>query len=93
MDSLNERLNHLMHNEASHSKAFELLQESVTFLQSELHSKDEIIKTLLETQTAVLDTVSKKRTSNTMGNEENVIVRGRSRLHSLIQMLKSHLQW
>ena len=74
MDSLNERLNHLMHNETSHSKTFELLQETVTFLQSELRSKDEIIKTLLETQTAVLDTVSKKRTSNTTGNEENVFV-------------------
>ena len=74
MDSLNERLNHLMHKETSHSKAFELLQESVTFLQRELHSKDEIIKTLLETQIAVLDTVSKWMTSNTMGNEENVLV-------------------
>ena len=31
-----------MHNETSHSKAFELLQESVTFLQNKLHSKDEI---------------------------------------------------
>ena len=49
-----------MHNETSHSKAFELLQESVIFLQSELRSKDEIVKTLLETQTALLDTVSKK---------------------------------
>ena len=74
MDFLNERLNHLMHNETSHSKAFELQQESATFLQSELCSKDEIIKTLLETQAAVLDTISKKRTSNTMGNEENAIV-------------------
>ena len=50
-----------MPNETSHSKAFELLQESVTFLKSELCSKDEIIKTLLETQTAVLDTDSKKK--------------------------------
>ena len=74
MDSLNERLNHLMHDETSHRTAIELLQESVTFLQSELRSKDEIIKTLLETQTAVLDTASEKRTSNTMGNEENVTV-------------------
>ena len=63
-----------MHNETSHSQAFELLYKSVTFLQSELRSKDKIIKTLLETQTVVLDTVSKKRTSNTMRNEENVIV-------------------
>ena len=50
-----------MHNEAFPSKTFELLQETVTFLQSELRSKDEIIKTLLETQITVLDTVSKKR--------------------------------
>ena len=40
MNSLSERLNHLMHNEASHSNESELLQESVTFLQSELRSKD-----------------------------------------------------
>ena len=39
MDSLNERFNHLMHNETSHSKAFELLQESVNFLQRELVQK------------------------------------------------------
>ena len=49
-----------MHNETSRSKAFELLQENVTLLQSELRSKDKIIKILLETQTAVLDNVSKK---------------------------------
>ena len=63
-----------MHDETSHRTAIELLQESVTFLQSQLRSKDEISKTLLETQTAVLDTASEKRTSNTMGNEENVTV-------------------
>ena len=63
-----------MHNETSHSKTFELIQESVTFSKSELRSKDGNIKTLLEIQTAVWDTVSKKRTSNTKGNEENVIV-------------------
>ena len=41
IDFLNEKLN-LMHNETSHSKVFELLQESESFLQSELLSKDEI---------------------------------------------------
>ena len=74
MYSLNERLDHLMVNGTSHSKAFELLQESVTFLQNKLRLKDEIIKTLLKTQTAVLDTASKKRILKTTGNEENVIV-------------------
>ena len=63
-----------MHDETSHGKAFELLQESVTFLKSELRSKDEIIKILSETQTTVLDTVPKKRTSSNMGNEEFIIV-------------------
>ena len=66
MDSLNERLNHLMPNEISYSKAFELLQESVTYLQSKLRLKDEIIKTLRY--------CFEKKTSNIMGNEEKVIV-------------------
>ena len=60
MDSLDERLSHLMDNEISHSKAFELLQKSVTYVQSKQRSKDEISITLLETQTAVVDTVSKE---------------------------------
>ena len=42
-----------MHNETSHSNAFELLQESVTFLQSELRSKDEIIKTFTAKNTVI----------------------------------------
>ena len=49
-----------MDNEISHSKAFELLQKSVTYVQSKQRSKDEISITLLETQTAVVDTVSKE---------------------------------
>ena len=63
MHSLNERLSHLVHDEISHSKAFELLQENVSNKienKNKLRSKDEISKTLLETQTSVLDTVSKK---------------------------------
>ena len=42
-----------MHNETSHSNAFELLQESVTFLQSELRSKDEIIRTFTAKNTVI----------------------------------------
>ena len=70
MDALTERLNHLMQNERFHSKKYELLQESVTFLQKK---KKEIIKILIETDTVALDTVSRKNTSSIMGNEENVI--------------------
>ena len=37
------------------TKPYEILQDNIEFLQSELRSKDEIIKTLMETQTAVLE--------------------------------------
>ena len=40
-------------------KSNEVLQKNVTFLQNELIRKDEIIKSLLETQTSILETVSK----------------------------------
>ena len=37
------------------TKPYEILQDNIDFLQNELRSKDEIIKTLMETQTAVLE--------------------------------------
>ena len=37
------------------TKPNEVLQDNIEFLQNELHSKDEIIKTLMETQTAILE--------------------------------------
>ena len=37
------------------TKPYEILQDNIEFLQNELRSKDEIIKTLMETQTAVLE--------------------------------------
>ena len=39
----------------SETKPYEILQDNIEFLQNELRSKDEIIKTLMETQTAVLE--------------------------------------
>ena len=39
------------------TKIHEILQNNIEFLQNELHSKDEIIKTLIETQTVVLETL------------------------------------
>ena len=39
-------------------KSNEVLQTNVTFLQNELIRKGEIIKSLLETQTSILETVS-----------------------------------
>ena len=40
-------------------KSNEMLQINVTFLQNELIRKDEVIKSLLETQTSILEIVSK----------------------------------
>ena len=37
------------------TKPYEILQDNIEFLQNELRSKDEIIQTLMETQTAVLE--------------------------------------
>ena len=40
-------------------KSNEMLQNIFTFLQNVIIRKDQIIKTLLETQTSILETVSK----------------------------------
>ena len=37
------------------AKPYEILQDNIEFLQNELRSKDEIIKPLMENQTAVLE--------------------------------------
>ena len=55
IQSLYECLNDLKETEKSN----EVLQKNVTFLQNELIRKDEIIKSLLETQTSILETVLK----------------------------------
>ena len=45
------------------TKPYEILQDNIEFLQNELRSKDEIIKTLMDTQTAVLENLNTKRDS------------------------------
>ena len=49
---------------STEKKALEILQENITFLQKELPSKDEIIKTLIETQTSILESVSYQKSKN-----------------------------
>ena len=46
---------HLIRLSNFETKPCEILQDNIEFLQNELRSKDEIIKTLMETQTAVLE--------------------------------------
>ena len=55
IQSLYECLNDLKETE----KPNEVLQKNVTFLQNELIRMDKIIKSLLETQTSILEAVSK----------------------------------
>ena len=40
------------------TKSYEILQDNIEFLQNELRSEDKVIKTLMETQTAVLQNLS-----------------------------------
>ena len=51
-------------------KSNEVLQKNVTFLQNELIRKDEIIKSLLETQISILETVSKPSVEEEKEQEE-----------------------
>ena len=46
---------HLYKMSNTENKALDILQESISFLQEELKSKDEITKTLIETQTSTLE--------------------------------------
>ena len=45
-------------------KTLEILHENISFLQKEFTSKDEIIKTLLETQTPILESVPDQKSKN-----------------------------
>ena len=51
-------------------KSNEVLQKNVTFLQNELIRKYEIIKSLLETQTSILETLSKPSVEEEKEEEE-----------------------
>ena len=51
-------------------KSNEVLQKNVAFLQNELIRKDEITKSLLETQTSILEIVSKPSVEEEKEEEE-----------------------
>ena len=51
-------------------KSNEVLQKNATFLQNELIRKDEITKSLLETQTSILEIVSKPLVEEEKEEEE-----------------------
>ena len=54
-EDINKKIRNLNHREDKH---LESLQDNISFLQKELFMKNEIIKSLTETQTVVVDTIS-----------------------------------
>ena len=54
------------------TKPYEILQDNIEFLQNELRSKDEIIKTLMETQTAVLENLPLSKQPQQTSFQKNV---------------------
>ena len=87
--SLFESLNKMSSTE---NKALEILPENDSFLQKKLTSKDEIIKTLIETRTYILESVSyqkSKTESNEMVNELESAHQSLNKMNSS----KSHTTW
>ena len=58
MVSLNQVLNNLATIRNSNN---DLLKENVEYLKKQLNSKDELIKFLIDTQTAILDVIGKSK--------------------------------
>ena len=81
-ESLFERLYKMSNTE---NKALVILQESISFLQKELKFKDKIIKTLIETQTSTLESVSyqkSKNESNELVNQLELASQSRNKMNS-----------
>ena len=67
-DHINKTISNLNHPEDKH---LESLQDNIYIPQEELLMKNEIIKSLTETQTAVLDTISTSQTLHTVCKESS----------------------
>ena len=61
IQSLFENLNRISGTE---KKAIEILQENIAFLQKKVMPEDETIKTLIETQTSIFESVSYYKSKN-----------------------------
>ena len=46
------------------AKTLDMFQQNISFLQNQLISKDELIKSLMDTQTTILETLSKNKQKN-----------------------------
>ena len=62
LNTFSDTLNHALKNlEVSQSSNTDLLIENVEYLKKELNSKDELIKFLVDIQTAILETIGKSK--------------------------------
>ena len=69
LNTFSETLNHVLKNlEVSQNSSTNLLKENAEYLKKELDSKDELIKSLIDTQTAILDTIGKSKRKEEKGH-------------------------
>ena len=69
LNTFSDTLNHVLKNlEVSQISNTDLLKKSVKYLKKELNSKDELIKSLIDTQRAILDTIGKSKRKEEKGH-------------------------
>ena len=62
LNTFSDTLNHVFKNlEVSQNSNTNLLKENVEYLKKELNSKDELIKSLVDTQTTILQAIGKSK--------------------------------
>ena len=62
LNTFSDTLNHVFKDlEVSQNSNTDLLKENVEYLKKELNSKDQLLKSLIDTQTAILDTIGKSK--------------------------------
>ena len=62
LNTFADTLNHVLKNlEVSQYGNTDLLKENIEYLKKELNSKDKLIKPLIDTQTAIVDTIGKSK--------------------------------
>ena len=62
LNSFSDTLNHILKNlEVGQNSNTDLLKENVEYLMKELNSKDELIKSLVDTRTSILETIGKSK--------------------------------
>ena len=64
VNTFTEKVDEKMRKFDNMTKTLDMFQQNISFLQNQLVSKDELIKSLMETQTTILETLSKNKQGN-----------------------------